>query len=95
MRKLKLVHREIKLSQYVWLKPYIDISTDLKKKKKNDFDKDFLKLNNNAVFVKTIENVRKRIDIKIFITERRRSYLILEPSFIFKIKVQSLLQKIY
>ena len=42
MRKLKQVHREIKLSQYVWLKPYIDINTDLTKKAKNDFDKDFL-----------------------------------------------------
>ena len=81
MRKLKLVHREIKLSQYVWLKPYIDINTDLTKKAKNDFDKDFFKLNNNAVFVKMIENVRKRIDIKLFTTERRRSYLILELTF--------------
>ena len=81
MRKLKLVHREIKLSQYVWLKPYIDINTDLTKKAKNDFDKDFFKLNNNAVFVKMIENVRKRIDIKLFTTERRRSYLILELIF--------------
>ena len=81
MRKLKQVHREIKLSQYVWLKPYIDINTDLTKKAKNDFDKDFFKLNNNAVFVKMIENVRKRIDIKLFTTERRRSYLILELTF--------------
>ena len=81
MRKLKLVHREIKLSQYVWLKPYIDINTDLTKKAKNDFDKHFFKLNNNAVFVKMIENVRKRIDIKLFTTERRRSYLILELTF--------------
>ena len=81
MRKLKQVHREIILSQYVWLKPYIDINTDLTKKAKNDFDKDFFKLNNNAVFVKMIENVRKRIDIKLFTTERRRSYLILELIF--------------
>ena len=81
MRKLKQVHREIILSQYVWLKPYIDINTDLTKKAKNDFDKDFFKLNNNAVFVKMIENVRKRIDIKLFTTERRRSYLILELTF--------------
>ena len=81
MRKLKQVHREIILSQYVRLKPYIDINTHLTKKAKNDFDKDFFKLNNNAVFVKMIENVRKRIDIKLFTTERRRSYLILELIF--------------
>ena len=36
---------------------------------------------NNAVFGKTMENMRKHRDIKLATTERRRDYLVLEPNY--------------
>ena len=75
------VHRVIKFNQNASLKPYIDINTNLRKKAKNDFKKDFLKLLNNAVFGKTIENERKHGDIKLVTIERRRNYLVSEINY--------------
>ena len=61
--KLKKVHRIIEFNQEAWLKPYIDMNTGLRKVAKNDFEKDFFKLVNNSVFVKTMENVLENTEI--------------------------------
>ena len=47
---LKKVHRLIMFNQKAYLKPYIDMNTELRKKSKNDCDKGLFKLMNNAIF---------------------------------------------
>ena len=78
--KLKKVHSIIEFNQEAWLKPYIDMNTKLRKLAKNDFEKDFFKLINNAVFGKTMENIRKQRDIKLT-TDKKRSKLVSEPNY--------------
>ena len=51
------------------------------KKAKNDFENKLFKLMKNAVFGKTVENVRKHKDIKLAITKARTNYLVPEPNY--------------
>ena len=75
------MHKSSNINQKAWLKPYTDMNIDLIKKAKNDLERDFLKLMNNAVFGKTMANVRKHRDIKLVTTEKRRNYLVSESNY--------------
>ena len=80
LKKLEKIHRVIEFNQEPWLKPYIDMNTELRKEAKNDFEKYLFKLMNNSVFGKTMENIRKHRDIKLVKTDKKRSKLVSEPN---------------
>ena len=67
---LKKVHRILEFKQSDWMKPYIDFNTQKRKEATNEADKNLFKLLNNAVYGKTMENMRKRIKIRITTNEK-------------------------
>ena len=79
--KFKNIYRIIEFNQKAWLKPYIDMNTELRKLSKDNFEKDLFKLMNNAVFGKTMENIRKHRDIKLVATDKKRNKLVSEPNY--------------
>ena len=68
--KFKKIHRILKFKQKYWMKPYIDFNTQKRKEATNDANKNPFRLLNNAAYGKTMENMRKRIKIRIVKNEK-------------------------
>ena len=79
--KLKKIHKGIKFIESEWMKPYIEMNTNLRTKAKNNFEKDFFKLMNNSVFGKTMENIRNRVNVKLVNTKEKFNKLSAKPNF--------------
>ena len=68
--KVTKTHRVLKFKQSDWMKKYTDFNTEKRTKPTNSFEKDFLKLLINSVYGKTIENLIKRINVRLVNNEK-------------------------
>ena len=83
--KLSKIHRILKFKQCDWLKKFVDFNTEKIKNAANKFEESFFKLMINNVFGKTMENLRKRINVELINNAKDYVKYVSRPSFIQKI----------
>ena len=79
---VKKIHRDLKFKQSDCLKGFVMFNTAKRINAANEFDKSFFKLIINSVYGKTIENERKRVNIKLINNEKKYLKVVSRPSFV-------------
>ena len=79
--KMKNIRRGIGLKKEAFMKPFIEWNTKLRTAAKNDFEKELFKLASNAVYGKTMENVRNRINMRLVNDRKKKANLVRKINF--------------
>ena len=78
---LQKIHRGVRFKEEPWMASCIKKNMNLRAKAKNKFEKDFFKLLSNVVYGKTLENIRKRVNIRLVNEKERARKLACLPNF--------------
>ena len=92
--KLTNIHRVLTFDQSAWLEPYITFNTAQRTAAKSEFLKRLYKLMSNAIFGKTMENVRNRRQIEFVSHGKRLKKLVARPTFQSKMIISKTLKAI-
>ena len=76
------IHTVMKFTQSDWLKSFVMFNTSKRMNAANDFEKSFFKLIINSVYGKTMENVKKRVNVKLINNEKKYLKVVSRPSFV-------------
>ena len=79
--KLKKIHRVLSFHEERWVKPYVDFNTEKRKHAKSKFEQDLFKLMLNSFYGKTMENIRKHVNVELVTNKKRMERLVNKPSF--------------
>ena len=82
--KLIKVQRILKFKQSNWLKEYIEFNTEKRKNAASEFEKNFFKLLINCKYEKNLENLRKRVSVKLINNSKDYLRCVNKPNFISK-----------
>ena len=80
--KLVKIHRVLSFKQSNWLKKYSDFNTKKRQEGPDEFSKGLYKLLNNCIYGKSIENIRKRMNVKLINDKKVYQRCVNKPSFI-------------
>jgi len=78
--RVQKVHRVLAFDQKAYLTPYIQFNTEKRQQARSDFEKDLYKLLSNAVYGKTIEQLRSSTHIKLISDRQTAECYIRKPT---------------
>ena len=80
--KLIKIHKILSFKQKNWLNIFTDFNTKKRQESNDEFNKNLCKLFNNCMYGKSIENLRKRINVKLLNDRKKYLKIVNKPNFI-------------